>query len=150
MKCCPSGEQVLGICGCCPTCAKAENESCGGLWGGAGTCATGFYCSGGYHEEGICTKIEHQDQYQTDNPEWHKSVPTCDNPTYESSTTTTAPSSTGCGSPNWKGDNYCDDDNNNAGCEWDGGDCCGDDVKTQYCSVCECLDPNEQKVPNPK
>ena len=50
----------------------------------------------------------------------------------------------GCGSPEYKGDNFCDDENNNAGCEWDGGDCCGDNVNTQYCSVCECLDPNEQ------
>ena len=49
-----------------------------------------------------------------------------------------------CGCPQWKGDNFCDDENNNAGCEWDGGDCCGDDVNTQYCSACECLDPNEQ------
>merc|ERR1711879_527103 len=49
-----------------------------------------------------------------------------------------------CGSPSWQGDNYCDDENNNAGCEWDGGDCCGDDVKTQYCSACECLDPAKQ------
>merc|ERR1719510_2033942 len=49
-----------------------------------------------------------------------------------------------CGYPLWKGDNYCDDENNNAGCEWDGGDCCGDDVKTQYCSACECLDPAKQ------
>ena len=47
-----------------------------------------------------------------------------------------------CGSPNYKGDNYCDDENNNCGCEWDGGDCCGNDVSTQYCSLCECLDPN--------
>ena len=47
-----------------------------------------------------------------------------------------------CGNPTWKGDNYCDDQNNNCGCEWDGGDCCGNDVNTQYCSACECLDPN--------
>ena len=40
------------------------------------------------------------------------------------------------------GDNYCDDENNNAECGWDGGDCCGDNVNTQYCSACECLDPN--------
>ena len=43
----------------------------------------------------------------------------------------------------WKGDNYCDDENNNCGCEWDGGDCCGSNVNTQYCSACECLDPIE-------
>ena len=102
MKCCPSGEQVFGICGCCPTCAKAENESCGGPWGISGTCATGFYCRGetdysfgGFPRDGICTKIEHEGQYHTeyersDNPEWHKSVPTCDNSTYEISTTTTS------------------------------------------------------------
>ena len=49
-----------------------------------------------------------------------------------------------CGSPNWKGDDWCDDENNNCGCEWDGGDCCGDDVKTQYCKECLCLDPSEK------
>ena len=54
--------------------------------------------------------------------------------------TTSPPSS--CKHPNWKGDNYCDDENNNEGCEWDGGDCCGDDVRTNYCSKCQCLDPN--------
>ena len=47
-----------------------------------------------------------------------------------------------CGSPQWKGDNICDDENNNCGCEWDGGDCCGSNVNTNYCSACECLDPN--------
>ena len=51
--------------------------------------------------DGICTKIKHQGQYQTqrrrrsDNPEWHKSVLTRNNPTYESSTTTTS-------NPNYK------------------------------------------------
>ena len=47
-----------------------------------------------------------------------------------------------CGSPTWKADNYCDDQNNNCGCDWDGGDCCGSNVNTNYCSACECLDPN--------
>ena len=46
-----------------------------------------------------------------------------------------------CSTPSWKGDSYCDDENNNCGCEWDGGDCCGDNVITDYCSACECLDP---------
>merc|ERR1712214_127915 len=54
--------------------------------------------------------------------------------------TTAAPPSTGCGSPQWQGDNFCDDENNNAECAFDGGDCCGDDVNTQYCSACECLE----------
>ena len=98
MECCPSGEQVLGICQCCPECAKAEYESCGGLWGSDGTCATGFFCKGvideqygGYPRDGICTKIKHHGQYQTksersDNPEWHKRVPTCNTPTYADAT----------------------------------------------------------------
>ena len=58
------------------------------------------------------------------------------------------PTPTGCVYPDWKGDNFCDDENNNAGCDWDGGDCCGDNVNTQYCSACECLDPNCGNLPN--
>ena len=57
-------------------------------------------------------------------------------------TTTTATCSDTCGGPDYKGDGACDDNNNNCGCEWDGGDCCGENVDTTYCSVCECLDPN--------
>ena len=53
-----------------------------------------------------------------------------------------------CGYPNYKGDNYCDDENNNCGCEWDGGDCCGDNLNTQYCTACECLDPNAKENGN--
>ena len=51
-----------------------------------------------------------------------------------------------CGKPHWKGDKICDDENNNAGCDFDGGDCCGDDVETHYCKKCECLE--EEKAPN--
>ena len=36
------------------------------------------------------------------------------------------------------GDGYCDDENNNAGCHFDGGDCCGVNVNTQYCNECIC------------
>ena len=42
---------------------------------------------------------------------------------------------------NWIGDGYCDDDTNTEECDWDGGDCCGDeyeDANTFYCSVCAC------------
>ena len=56
--------------------------------------------------------------------------------------TTTATCSDTCFQISWKGDNYCDDANNNCGCEWDGGDCCGSNVNTAYCSSCQCLDPN--------
>ena len=58
-------------------------------------------------------------------------------------TTTTAGGCTGIGGdPSWIGDAYCDDINNNMDCSYDGGDCCGCNVNTQYCSVCACLDPN--------
>ena len=42
----------------------------------------------------------------------------------------------------WIGDGYCDDDNNNAACSYDGGDCCGDTIIMSYCSACQCLDPD--------
>ena len=45
------------------------------------------------------------------------------------------------GSVNYLEDNYCHDNNNIEECQWDGGDCCGDNVNTQYCSICVCLDP---------
>lgn len=53
--------------------------------------------------------------------------------------------SSGCGSENYFGDGFCDDYNNNCGCGWDGGDCCGDSGKNMqynYCSDCACLDPD--------
>ena len=44
-----------------------------------------------------------------------------------------------CGKPNYKGDGFCDDENNHCGCSWDGGDCCG--LKNyKYCNKCKCLD----------
>ena len=30
-----------------------------------------------------------------------------------------------CGQEKFQGDGVCDDSNNNAGCSWDDGDCCG-------------------------
>ena len=44
-----------------------------------------------------------------------------------------------CGQAKWKGDKNCDDENNNAGCNWDGGDCCGANSYA-YCKECKCLD----------
>ena len=40
----------------------------------------------------------------------------------------------------WKGDGYCDDENNDEGCDYDGGDCCGDDVNKEWCTKCLCLE----------
>merc|ERR1712222_154791 len=51
-----------------------------------------------------------------------------------------------CKLPNYRGDGNCDDENNNKGCGYDGGDCCaktvtGGQVKTKYCKECKCIDP---------
>ena len=37
------------------------------------------------------------------------------------------------------GNGYCDDDNNNKECKYDGGDCCGYCISTAFCTSCECL-----------
>ena len=45
------------------------------------------------------------------------------------------------GNSDWIGDGYCDDQNNNEECQWDGDDCCNGGNE-DYCDVCGCLDPN--------
>merc|ERR1711997_157653 len=45
----------------------------------------------------------------------------------------------GCGSPLWANDKWCDDENNNAACKFDGGACCGANVDKTYCTKCQCL-----------
>ena len=40
---------------------------------------------------------------------------------------------------NNKGNGFCNDVNNNEGCEYDGGDCCGSNVATTHCIKCQCL-----------
>jgi len=42
--CCPSGEYITGICGCCHECAQPQDQPCGGPWGGEGTCASPLRC----------------------------------------------------------------------------------------------------------
>ena len=44
-----------------------------------------------------------------------------------------------CGMPDYKGDGNCDDENNNAACAYDGGDCCpktvsSGNVSKKYCT----------------
>merc|ERR1712176_1354266 len=51
-----------------------------------------------------------------------------------------------CGDTKYKGDGNCDDNNNNCGCDYDGGDCCdstakGKKVSKTYCKECKCKDP---------
>ena len=51
---------------------------------------------------------------------------------------------TGCesGFAHYIGDGYCDDENNNVGCQFDGGDCCDNDYYNwnDYCDDCHCLE----------
>ena len=44
----------------------------------------------------------------------------------------------------WVGDGYCDDVNNNNECEWDGGDCCGENIIDDYCYECDCLEIGDE------
>ena len=44
--------------------------------------------------------------------------------------------------PDKIGTGWCNDENNIADCGFDGGDCCGQDIKTLHCSDCECLGEN--------
>lgn len=52
-----------------------------------------------------------------------------------------SPTEVQCTDPDFKMDAYCDDDNNTPECDYDGGDCCGVGVNTEYCDECECRDP---------
>ena len=50
------------------------------------------------------------------------------------------PNKPACALPQYKGDGNCDDENNNKGCGYDGGDCCvasvkGGKVKKDYCKA---------------
>ena len=42
-----------------------------------------------------------------------------------------------CGSKGFVKDGNCDDNNNNCGCGWDGGDCCGKNGKKHQYSYCK-------------
>merc|ERR1711988_1419089 len=55
-----------------------------------------------------------------------------------------------CTAPKYIGDGNCDDENNNCGCKYDGGDCCGKNVKKAYCKECKCKDPNYKEDKNCK
>ena len=54
-----------------------------------------------------------------------------------------------CAVPVWAGDNFCDDENNNPECGFDGGDCCDNTGEgwDNYCSLCECLEMPETTEP---
>merc|ERR1712083_232972 len=59
-----------------------------------------------------------------------------------------------CGKPEFAYDNYCDDENNKASCNYDGGACCNRDRWEfkgwkDYCADCECLDPSARPPNGP-
>ena len=62
-------------------------------------------------------------------------------------TTTKIPGGS-CGSPKFANDIYCDDENNNAGCNFDGGACCNRYTSkwNQYCTDCQCLEVKNCKA----
>jgi len=57
--------------------------------------------------------------------------------------TTQPPPPPGCNSPQWSTDKWCDDENNNSECNWDGGACCNNNMDgwDSFCDACQCLDP---------
>ena len=50
-----------------------------------------------------------------------------------------------CKSPDYSEDVYCDDENNNAACNWDDGACCDNENPDWdfFCKDCECLEPGK-------
>jgi hypothetical protein len=42
------------------------------------------------------------------------------------------------------GDGFCHDELNNPDCKYDGGDCCLDEVNTNVCETCKCMDPKKK------
>ena len=53
-----------------------------------------------------------------------------------------------CDHKSWVGDGDCDDEANTPGCYYDGGDCCLENVITDFCNSCECLDPTPTPCSN--
>jgi len=106
----------------------------------------------GWHGDNYC-----DDNLNTDNCKWdggdccgdvntnYCTDCTCLDPEFSTTTTTTTttePPMTGCGSPHWATDQWCDDENNNADCNYDGGACCFNDFSgwDTYCNDCDCLE----------
>ena len=52
-----------------------------------------------------------------------------------------------CENQMYVGDGYCDDENNNLKCNYDGGDCCLDQVLTDYCTICTCYENVTTRAP---
>ena len=56
----------------------------------------------------------------------------------------------GCNQANLISDGYCNDETNNDDCNFDGGDCCGSCINTDFCAHCICLgNVTSNEVENP-
>lgn len=79
------GGITTGVCGCCPVCARVEDERCGGYYNYLGKCDAGLYCEPGVKRkkhrrrvvsqrkepEGVCKKVPVQVK---DQPPEHRST----------------------------------------------------------------------------
>jgi len=56
-----------------------------------------------------------------------------------------------CKKPKYANDNFCDDENNHAGCNWDGGACCHNPLEgwDNHCKECKCKYPHDRKPKEP-
>ena len=50
---------------------------------------------------------------------------------------------TDCPNPSLVDNGLCNDEANNAECNYDGGDCCGACANTEYCTECVCHEGGE-------
>merc|ERR1712054_204821 len=115
----PAGPICNGVCGAQQYQGDGncddENNNCGCKYDGGDCCPATV--TGGVVKKNYCTACK------------------CLDPQHQGKCSDT------CGVPKYKGDGNCDDENNNCGCAYDGGDCCGLNVKTNYCTECKCKDP---------
>merc|ERR1712048_995975 len=113
--------------------AGACTDKCGSAqYKGDGNCDDENNNCGCAYDGGDCCGLDVKTTYRKECA--------CKDPNYKAPPTGSCTAK--CGSPRYKGDGNCDDDNNNCGCAYDGGDCCGSNVKTTYCKECACKDPN--------
>merc|ERR1712222_139418 len=121
-------------------CPSSKGGCLHASWVGDGRCDDGNNnCACNWDKGDCCGKSGDKRQYE------YCSKCKCLDPTKKKAG---CPKSGQCGAKSFVGDKRCDDENNNCGCNWDGGDCCGKSGDTRqfsYCKACKCLDPANAK-----
>jgi hypothetical protein len=144
--CCGETRDIR-FCEMC-ACRDPADTTCSGDFAGPGTCEVGAYSGDGYCDDGNNNCGCGWDGGDCCTPPvspLYCDHCACLDPAVVADTSIfcsggrTCGASGGSGLP-WVGDGFCDDENNNCGCGWDGGDCCGDNVSHLYCEECVCLD----------